>query len=540
VQDDVEPLTERLGILQVLRTAIAVLVVAFGLLSPASFAVDRPMLSATSAVFIVATGLVELARRRLRARGWPAATFNLLADGVYLTLVVMWTGETTSPLLPAAYVTLVAVTMLLSYRTGLKIALWFALVFCAADAAVASGWIATLDDAPTPVSRVGATVGTFLLFSITTAAFSSFNERALRRSRRDLRALADLGLALELEIHEEGICAVVASRTVRDFGFARAVVLSVHDDVATGIIDDGRAQTIVEVPSRLVRDGVAAEALETSRMVRREVDGDRRDAFAEAALPGAQRVVVAPLRADGQNIGLLAAEWTHGTRLPRWTADALAQVSVHGAFALRTGRLLHDLDRLAQRDPLTGLGNRRSFNDVLEREMARARRDGTELSLALFDVDHFKAVNDEHGHQVGDQVLRAVARSLAGGMRTADLASRYGGEEFVVLLPGAGSASAHTTADRLRLEVADSGSPVPVTISAGVASFPQHAVTGAQLVALADKALYEAKHGGRNQVVSTRSDRAPAATPDLAPAATGAERELDAEPRCAGDRSSTA
>jgi two-component system cell cycle response regulator len=502
VDDEIGPLAQRLGILQGLRTAIAVLVVLFALVSPASFAVPVTTVATATLVFVLATGGVELARRRLRSRGWPGVTFALLADGVYLTLIVMWTGETTSPLLPAAYVTLVAVTMLLSYRTGLKIALWFALLFCAADAAAASGWIATLDDVATPVTRVAATVGTFLLFSITTALFSSFNERALRRSRRDLRALADLGLALELEIHEPGICAIVAERTVADFGFARAAVLSLHDETTHGVVHDGQRPTMVDVLPELMRAGVASEALEASRMIRRDIDPDDPEALVDALLPGAQRVVVTPLRADGQSIGLLLGEWTHGSRLPRWTADALAQIAVHGAFALRTGRLLHDLDRLAQRDPLTGLGNRRSFNDVLEREMARARRDGTDLGLALFDVDHFKAVNDEHGHQVGDQVLRCVARALEGDVRGADLASRFGGEEFVVLLPGASADRATHTADRLRLAVAASPAPVPVTISAGVATFPAHAATGAQLIALADRALYEAKRSGRNRVVA--------------------------------------
>ncbi len=530
--DEIGPLAQRLGILQGVRTTIAVLVVLFAAISPSSFAVPVSTIAAVSVAFVLGTGLVELGRRRLRSRGWPGVTSSLLADGVYLTLVVMWTGETTSPLLPAAYVTLVAVTMLLSYRTGLKIALWFALLFCAADAAATAGWIETLDDAPTPVSRVAATVGTFLLFSITTALFSSFNERALRRSRRDLRALADLGLALELEITEPGICAVVAERTVAHFGFARVAVLSMHDEGVHGVAHDGHGPTMVEVEPDLLRAGVATEALEASRMIRRDVDADPPDALVEALLPTARRVVATPLRADGQNIGLLVGEWTHGDRLPRWTADALAQIAVHGAFALRTGRLLRDLDRLAQRDPLTGLGNRRSFNEVLEREMARARRDGSELSLALFDVDHFKAVNDEHGHQVGDQVLRSVARALAGDVRGADLASRYGGEEFVVLLPGASADRATHTAERLRLAVADAPSPVAVTISAGVATFPTHAATGAQLVALADHALYEAKRGGRNRVVTAERDGADVRSSDRTGLAAGA---ASASPRrCAG------
>ena len=168
-------------------------------------------------------------------------------------------------------------------------------------------------------------------------------------------------------------------------------------------------------------------------------------------------------------------------------------------------RLLHELESLSMTDALTGVPNRRSFDQALAQEMARARRYGSALGVVVLDIDHFKKVNDTHGHQGGDEVLRSFARTVAGELREGDVLFRYGGEEFVALLPYADQAGAVKAAERLVKAVGASSirvgsTMVKVTTSAGVAALASSDADGLSLVARADNALYEAKRNGRNQV----------------------------------------
>ncbi len=160
------------------------------------------------------------------------------------------------------------------------------------------------------------------------------------------------------------------------------------------------------------------------------------------------------------------------------------------------------LEHLSLADPLTGLGNRRAFDDALEEEMARVDRGEGPLGLVMIDVDHFKSFNDRHGHQAGDEALVAVAHALATAARTGDRASRIGGEEFALLLPGAGEADAIAVAERIRAAVAEAGAPSgPVTVSLGVAS-ADRGTAADDLVRTADQRLYAAKEAGRDRVES--------------------------------------
>ncbi|MEW1959635.1 diguanylate cyclase [Kineococcus sp. NPDC059986] len=165
-------------------------------------------------------------------------------------------------------------------------------------------------------------------------------------------------------------------------------------------------------------------------------------------------------------------------------------------------RLQADLAEEASRDPLTGLRNRRRFVDDLATRLATAAEAGHPLSLVLLDVDHFKSINDAHGHAVGDDVLVEVARALGAHARPEDVV-RYGGEEFVVLLPQLGSDAARVRAEELRAACAGVRVGIEslrITISAGVATAPEHGATPDELLLAADRALYEAKGGGRDQV----------------------------------------
>lgn len=169
--------------------------------------------------------------------------------------------------------------------------------------------------------------------------------------------------------------------------------------------------------------------------------------------------------------------------------------------------LIDGLCQLSTKDPLTGLSNRRHFNAVLERALDAVARSGNSTLLLLLDIDHFKKINDTHGHPAGDLVLQTVARCIAACVRPQDTVARYGGEEFAVVLPDCQPAYGETVAERIRQSVAELMIPVPatasicITISIGGAFAPVWVRTTAGLwTERADTQLYLAKAGGRNQV----------------------------------------
>lgn len=165
-----------------------------------------------------------------------------------------------------------------------------------------------------------------------------------------------------------------------------------------------------------------------------------------------------------------------------------------------------ELEQMATRDPLTGLLNRREMSRVLDEELQRARRYQRPMAVLWVDFDHFKDVNDTYGHAAGDSVFRAISRLLLGSVRSVDSIGRFGGEEFVIVLPEMDLEEAQETAERLRRKVAEepqplgNGEAVPLTISVGVAVYPDHGQTASTLCAAADKAMYLAKDRGRNCV----------------------------------------
>lgn len=181
--------------------------------------------------------------------------------------------------------------------------------------------------------------------------------------------------------------------------------------------------------------------------------------------------------------------------------ETVRQMASDAAAALVRIEEVDRLARLSLADPLTGLGNRRAFDDALAEEMARTARGGAPLGLVMLDVDFFKDFNDRHGHQAGDEALIAVAGALNGVARAEDRACRIGGEEFALLLPGASEDAAAAVAERVRAAVAADTTPAGrVTVSLGVAAAGP-ATTGEDLVRQADLRLYAAKKGGRDRVV---------------------------------------
>jgi diguanylate cyclase (GGDEF)-like protein len=214
---------------------------------------------------------------------------------------------------------------------------------------------------------------------------------------------------------------------------------------------------------------------------------------------------------DKIEVPLSAGELTFGSLLlfgddfedeDRMTAVSLAS---HAVVALDNARLHRIVERQALVDGLTGLANRRQCEETLASELARLERFGGPLALVVADLDWFKDVNDRYGHPSGDAVLHEFAQLLNETVRDVDLAGRWGGEEFLLILPGTDLAGGAQVAERVRLALAGrivlsaDGSPIPVTASFGVAATPP-ASTAAELFSAADAALYEAKRNGKNRV----------------------------------------
>lgn len=184
--------------------------------------------------------------------------------------------------------------------------------------------------------------------------------------------------------------------------------------------------------------------------------------------------------------------------------EVLTAIADQAALAVKNARLHEETVALATTDPLTGIPNRRHLFAQLDMEIARANRFGTQLSVIMFDIDHFKTFNDQAGHPAGDVVLREVSALMKSMIRKVDTIGRYGGEEFLLILPQVTKIEAVEVAEKLRRAVAGASLEVPrapaITLSGGIANLPVDATAWERLIACADAALYASKRGGRNQV----------------------------------------
>jgi diguanylate cyclase (GGDEF)-like protein len=245
-----------------------------------------------------------------------------------------------------------------------------------------------------------------------------------------------------------------------------------------------------------------AEVARTGRPARtqyRELTGDptARSLVADGLRTG----IAAPVHVAGRLWGAVAAATTSASGADPDGERRLADFAELVALAIANAEARRELAAQADSDPLTGLANHRVFHERLHDEVERARRHGRALALVLFDLDHFKRVNDVHGHQAGDRVLAEVAGSLAGLARAGDVVARVGGEEFAWLMPEANAMEAYSASERARALVAAHPGPggEVLTMSAGVCDM-EHATSASEMISLADGALYWAKANGRDAV----------------------------------------
>jgi len=491
-------LADRLLMVQMVRVAIGA---AIAIAAVRIGRVDHAATLVTLAgVYLAGTTVVEIIRRRAGARSARLITGMLFVDAVMLAIAIDWTGRDRSPLLFLIYLHITAATVLLSYRTGLKVALWHGgLLF--ASALLSVNRPGATGAGPNP-SSVGADALGFLVVAAGVAAFAALNEHALRRGGAELRSLADLGVLLGRSRTQDDVLRSLGETICGKLGFVRAAIIVQEPDRWWGMLCG--QQPPVEVGGHgpadplLRRAWAAAEPILLRRLAPDDapvIDRLFLDAANVAVIPHVGGVpMVAVAEWPARRRGLLRAN----------TLATAVEATARAGLELENVRLAAEVERLASRDQLTGLANRRVFDEQLALLIERARRDQRPLSLVLLDVDHFKQVNDTCGHQVGDAVLRQAGAAIMAAARSVDVAARYGGEEFAVLLPGCPGADAMAMAQRLRAAIAADVSAAAITASAGVATFPTNAVDADALVSRADEALYEAKRSGRNQTVRNR------------------------------------
>ena len=219
-----------------------------------------------------------------------------------------------------------------------------------------------------------------------------------------------------------------------------------------------------------------------------------------------QSWMVVGMSAHGRNIGCITLESQQPQAFSESSIRLVQALANESAIALENARLFQEVQKLSTVDPLTGLFNRRHFNNMAQQELQRTQRYNAPMSVILMDIDHFKQVNDNHGHGLGDQVLVDAAAVCMQGLRTMDVHARYGGEEFCFLLPETTHEGAEILAQRLReglaqLQFESEVGEFRITASFGVAQWQAPEESIDNLLKRCDQALYAAKHGGRNRVV---------------------------------------
>lgn len=497
------PIADRMRYLQAARLAAAMVIVGHALIEP-ELGVPPLTALAISVAYLGFAFAAQAAWRVTRGFGVYVFGITLMVDGIYMLGFAFATGWVDSPITFLPIVHLVVVALLASYPTGMKLALWDSILLVVMRE-IQKADLLPADEAATPsFGRLAVASGVFLVVAGTTAAFSAVNERELRRRRYDLEALARLARRLEESDDPATAADVLVESVVDAYDFERALLLGSPDGDRLVLLSSHG-----DVQSRAAAAPLGDASVMKLARERREVQlvthlDPEEDAWLGALLPHARKLAVFPLTVETRPIGVLCVEHSmrSGSRIERRVVSTMERFASHGALALHNAWLLERIRQMAHTDGLTGVGNRATFEARLSSEIARASRHEENVSLLMVDVDRFKLLNDDHGHLVGDEVLRRVARQLEEGCREFDSVARYGGEEFAVVLPATDAEDALIAADRMRRLVADTPEKPRATVSVGVATFPSDGIGPAELVTAADMALYRSKNAGRNRVTA--------------------------------------
>ncbi|HCW50957.1 MAG TPA: hypothetical protein DGR79_02665 [Clostridiales bacterium] len=356
-------------------------------------------------------------------------------------------------------------------------------------------------------SAQGLEVAVALFVVSLAAAFVLRFALQLERRNRELGTLYEAAQELSCELDLDAVKGRVleAARRLAPSDIAALVLWDDLDQVlrCSAAVPEGSR---VEGACYRLGEGVVGRVAERKVVeVVDRPDGDRTD----DGLGGleARSLVVVPLTAEGNLVGVLVLGAGEAGRYTEEHVRLLTIFAGQAGAALSRAARYQETCQMAITDSRTGVYNYRFFYERLVDEMRRHRSKNRPLSVIFLDLDHLKDINDRFGHQVGDEVLAQVASLIAANVRETDEVARYGGEEFVVLLPGATGEMSVAVAERIRGAVEghdfatrfDLG-PVRVTVTAGVATYPEHAAEPDELILRADEAMYQGKHRGRNRV----------------------------------------
>jgi diguanylate cyclase (GGDEF)-like protein len=364
-----------------------------------------------------------------------------------------------------------------------------------------------------------------------TAFAGAANLAETRRLAAELRQLLDMSSALSRSLDPKDVASLMAQHLAGAMGAERAQIsdwdragerlrtLGCYPAVDRSHLDDFYPLAGFPETDRVLREGVIAV-----------IDADDPDAdpaeVAELRRDGMRSLVMLPLIAKGEAIGLVEITSREAPTVDPGRVTLARTMAHEAAMALENARVYEAALDLADRDPLTGFFNHRYLHERLSEEVVRAIRTRQPLSVLMLDLDDFKLVNDTFGHVYGDRVLVYVAETLRAALRASDVAARYGGDEFALILPETDAPGAARVAERI-LEAfraqpftAEGRQPFPVGASIGVATHPRDGRTATELIAAADTGLYEAKGEGGNRVSLEDGERG-ADVPGPAVAADG-------------------
>lgn len=323
---------------------------------------------------------------------------------------------------------------------------------------------------------------------------------AFQEGLLDLYSLYDVGRVINSTVHLDQLLTTTMKRVAQSTGIESYALFLVDEDANLLVSKSlsGAAHALEHLTLQ-VGEGLAGTVFRTR--VPEVHTGPAPLPWPDVPKP-ARSVMAIPLVGREQVLGALVLYSVAPAAFSERELAYFAAVGKQLSVALDNATLLQKATELSYRDPLTDLFNRRYLEEALDTEIRRAARYNLPLSVTMVDIDHFKAYNDRHGHSKGDQVLRVVASRLREQTRNADIVTRYGGEEFVIIFPMTTKPHARLVAEKLRSAIA--GTPIEgapqLTVSVGVATFPNDASTAIGLVQAADAALYAAKDSGRNRV----------------------------------------
>lgn len=358
---------------------------------------------------------------------------------------------------------------------------------------------------------------TYLLIELVFSRLSR-TRKQLQLRVHELEILNATARRLSASLQLEELVEAVARETCKAIPEAEAVALVHRRTGEPGFLLDGFDLTTERFFRQPMIEGEGAAGWVMSRGLARRIDDLANADVAVASTQGIRSWLGVPLFMYGGCEGVIAVQSTRRAAFRAHHQRLLESLALQIAAALQNAHLYE----LAMVDGLTGLFVRRYFDARIEEEIERSKRYGTPFSVVMMDVDDFKKLNDDHGHLIGDRVLRAIANVIKSQMRGVDTAARYGGEEIALILPRTEMVTAYGVGERIRAAIAearvttDSDPPkaLGVTASFGIASYPEcDAASGEDLVRRADRALYRAKKTGKNRVELFWSDEASPARP---------------------------